>query len=84
MKPATSAHQFRPGATGGGGHSGAVPLPNDCLYLSKRRLCPEEIYRLGATGAQIEAYDSQIGAYRSRIREQELFFRSFVDSHRIS
>ena len=51
-----------------GGHSGAVP--------PKRGLCLEEINRLGATEVQIEAQNSQIGAYRPRIREQELFFRS--------
>ena len=42
-----------------------------------RGLCPEEINRLSATGVQIEAYDSQIVAYRSRICEQDLFFVVF-------
>ena len=32
---------------------------------------------LGASGVQIEALDSQNSAYRPRIREQGLFFRSF-------
>ena len=40
-------------------------------------MCPKEIYRLGATGMQIEAFDSQNSAYRPRFREQELFFRKF-------
>ena len=42
----------------------------------KQGLSPEEINRLGATGVQIEALDSQIGAYRPRIFKQELFSRS--------
>ena len=42
--------------------------PNDCLCPPKRRLCPEEINRLGAIGVQIEAGDSQIGEYRSYFR----------------
>ena len=49
----------RPGATGG--HTGAVPPqltacapPKRKLCLPKRGLCPEEINRLGASGAQIE------------------------------
>ena len=65
-------HFLRPGAPGG--HTGAVPPPNDCLCPPKRKLsppkrglCPEEINRLGATGVQIEV---QIGVYHR-------YFRSF-------
>ena len=50
---------------------------NENCAPTKRGLCPEEINRLGAAGVQIEAYDSQIGLYRPRIREQEMFFRNF-------
>ena len=55
---------FRPGATGG--HTGAVPpqmtacTSQTKIVPPKRGLCPEEIYRLGATGVQIEA---QIGVF---------------------
>ena len=37
-----------------GAYTGAVPPPTDCLCPPKRGLCPEEINRLGASGAQIE------------------------------
>ena len=54
-----------------GGHSRAVSPPNDSLCPSKRKLCPpkrglcpEEIKRLGATGVQMEAKNSQISVYR--------------------
>ena len=57
------------GHGGGGTFWGRAP--------PKRGLCPEEINTLGATAAQVEAQDSQIGAYRSRIRDKELFFCSF-------
>ena len=40
-------------------------------------LYPEETNSLGAIGVRIEAKDSQIGIYRPRICEQELFFRNF-------
>ena len=53
----------RPGATGG--HTGAVPPqltacapPNENCAPPKRGLCPEEIYRLGDSGAQIEVQTS--------------------------
>ena len=49
------------------GHTGAVPpqitacAPHKRnLYPPKRGLCPEEIKKLGATGVQIEAKDSEI------------------------
>ena len=74
-----------------GGHSEAVPpkwlfLPPQTKIVPppQRGLCPKEINRLGATGVQIEALDSQNSAYRPRICELELFFVIFVDSHRIS
>ena len=63
----------------------ACAPPKRKLCPLKQGLCPEEINRLGATGVQIEAWDSQNSAYCCRIREQELFFSNFcVDSHRIS
>ena len=37
----------------GGAYRGRAP-PTDCLCPPKRGLCPEEINRLGASGAQIE------------------------------
>ena len=50
-------------------------MGHDCLCPPKRKFCPppqqglccEEINRLGATGVQIEALDSQNSAYRPRI-----------------
>ena len=46
---------------------------------SKRGLCPKEINRLGATGVQFEAWDSQNTGYHSRINEQELLFHRFCN-----
>ena len=58
----------------GGAFRGRAPS-NDCLCPPKRKLrppkrglCPEEINRLGAIGKQIEAWDFQIGVYRSYFR----------------
>ena len=77
---------FRPGATEG--------IPGPCppksllvppkreLCPRKRGLCPEEINRFGATGVQIEAWDSQNTGYHPRIREQELF-RRIWNKHRL-
>ena len=52
-----------------GGISGPCP--------PQQGLCPAKINMLEATGVQIEAQDSQTGAYRPRIGKQELFFHSF-------
>ena len=49
------------------------------LCPPKRELCPKDLNRLGATGVQIEAKDTQIGVCRPRIREQELLFRNFCE-----
>ena len=76
--------RYDTGPTPRGGIQGPSPPPNNCLCLPKRKLCPpkrglcpEEIHRIGASGVQIEALDSQNSAYHPRIREQELFFRNF-------
>ena len=53
-----------------GGHSGTVPPPN-------QGLCPEEINRLGASGVQIEAYDSRIGVYRPYLWTHTGFYKTF-------
>ena len=53
-----AGNEDRPGSTGV--HSGAVPpqltacAPQTKIVPPKRRLCPEEINRLGASVAQIE------------------------------
>ena len=72
---------FRPGATRA--FQGRAS-PNYCLCFRKRELCPPkrglcagEINRLGATGEQFEAWDSQNTGCHPRIREQELFFCRF-------
>ena len=58
--------------------------PNDCLCPPnkscappKQGLCPEEINRLGATGVQIEAWDSQNSAYRFRIYGKSNIFLGY-------
>ena len=64
----------RPGATRG--PSGAVhpqitaraPLNENCAP-PKRELCPKELNRLGATGVQFEAWESQNTGYHLRIYE---------------
>ena len=66
----------KPGPAPRGPFRGRAP-PNDCLcppltkiVAPKQGLRPEEIYRLGAIGMEIEAKDFQIGVYRP-------YFRSF-------
>ena len=53
------------------------PSPKREFCPSERGLCPKESIRLGATGVQFEAWDSQNTGYYPRIRVQELFFRRF-------
>ena len=52
--------------------------PKQELCPPKRGLCPKESNRLGATGVQFEASDSQNTGCHSRIREQEPFILNFA------
>ena len=68
----------RPSATGEAFWSRAPPQTRE-LCSPKRGLCPKKSNKLGATGVQFKAWDSQNTGCHSRIREQELFFRRFCN-----
>ena len=53
-KKKTKLSVSSPGPAPQGAFRGHAP-PNDCLFPSKRGLCPEEINRLGAIGVQFVA-----------------------------
>ena len=64
-----------------GGIPGPCP-PNHCLCPPQKncappqqKMCPKESNRLGATGIQFEAWDSQNTSYYPRIRENPGIFR---------
>ena len=64
--------------------------PNNCFYPPKREVsppsedcAPKETNRLGVTGVQFEAWDSQNTAYHPWIRKKELFFRRFCNKDRL-
>ena len=72
-----------------GGIPGPCPLnhcscyPKRKLCPPKRGLCPKESNRLGATGVQFEAWESQNTGCHSRIREQKLLFCKFYNKDRL-
>ena len=79
LKPASSAHQCKPGATRG--HFGAVP-PKWLHVCPKRGLCSEESSGLLKCKSRPKA--PKLALIALEFASKNCFFVVFVDSHRIS